>query len=255
MDDLYYDFGFGPVPAHPHPKGGGWVANTAKVDDSCYIGPYAQVYGMAQVTRKAVIDGYAKIFGEARVTDEAKIYGAAKVYQNALVSGRARVSGEAKVYGNTIVTDNCLVYECAEVYENARIRNYCEVHGNAKVRAHAELLENATVSENCIVTRRPIVISGVTSWNIVVTDHHISVGCVTLPPSIWKDHGKTLARFFSNMGQLTTPKTVTERWITGLQLASETHGCTDIEEEVANFDLREKLSKILSDERFWVQND
>ncbi len=254
MNDLHYDFGLGPVPAHPHPKGGGWVANTASVDETCFVGPYAQVYGKAQVKNNAKIDGYARIFGEAKVVEDARVYGAAKVYQNALISGRARVSGDAKVYGNSIVTDDSLVFESAEVYENARVRNYCEVHGNAKVRAHAELLENATVYENCIVTKKPIIISGVTTCNIIVTDHHITVGCITLPPSIWRDHGKTLVRFFTNMGEISTPKTVTEKWINGLQFAADIHGCTDIEEEVTNFDLREKLSKILSDERFWIQD-
>lgn len=254
-DDLYYDFGLGPVPAHPHIKGGGWVANTARVDDTCFVGPYAQVYGKAQVSKNAKIDGYAQVFGEARVTDEARVYGAAKVYQNAFVSGRARISGDAKVYGNSIVTDDCLIFEFAEVYENARVRNYCEVHGRAKVRAHAELVENATIYENCVVTKKPTIISGVTKCNIVLTDHHITVGCVTLAPSIWKQHGRTLVRFFTDMGEMSTPKTVTERWINALEIMSDIHGCTDIKEEVENFDLREELSKILSDERFWVQND
>lgn len=33
-----YDFGAGLVPAHRHPNGRGWVANTAKVDASAYVG-------------------------------------------------------------------------------------------------------------------------------------------------------------------------------------------------------------------------
>ena len=45
-----FDFGSGPVPAHRHPNGGGWVADTARVDDSAYIGPAAQVFGNAQVS-------------------------------------------------------------------------------------------------------------------------------------------------------------------------------------------------------------
>ena len=40
-----YDFGAGPVPAHQHPNGGGWVANTAHVAESVYVGPLAAVAG------------------------------------------------------------------------------------------------------------------------------------------------------------------------------------------------------------------
>ena len=58
-----YDFGNGPVPAHQHPNGGGWVANTSRVDDSVYVGPNAQVY------------------------DHAEIFGHAKVYECELVCG------------------------------------------------------------------------------------------------------------------------------------------------------------------------
>lgn len=253
MEELYYDFGFGEVPAHPHTKGGGWVANTASVSDNCYVGPYAQVYGKARVTDNAKIDGYAKVFGDARVMNEARVYGEAKVYQNAIVSGRARVSGNTKVYGNSIVTDDSLVFESAEVYENARVRNYCEVHGNAKVRGHAELVENATIYENCIVTRKPIVLSGVSACNVVVTDHHATVGCVTLPPTIWKNHGKTMIRFFTDMYGVDSPKTISEDWMELMMGMIKIHGCKDIPEEVENFNIKETLNKILSDERFWIQ--
>ena len=253
MSELYYDFGFGEVPAHPHPKGGGWIADTAHVDDTCYVGPYAQVYGKAKVTDNAKIDGYAKVFGEARVMQDAKIYGSAKIYQNAIVSGRARVSGNAKVYGNSIVTDDTLVFEFAEVYENSRVRNYCEVHGNAKVKGHAELVENATIYENCVVTRKPIILSGVSACNVVITDHHATVGCVTLPPTIWKKYGKTMIRFFIDMYGVNSPKTISEDWIELMMKMIKIHDCKDIQEEVENFNLKETLNKILSDERFWIQ--
>ncbi len=58
-----FDFGDGkgPVPAHKHPNGGGWVADTASVADTAYVGPDAWVFGKAQV-------GDAQVFGYARVT-------------------------------------------------------------------------------------------------------------------------------------------------------------------------------------------
>ena len=35
------------VPAHQHPNGGGWVADTAHVAESVYVGPAARIYGGA----------------------------------------------------------------------------------------------------------------------------------------------------------------------------------------------------------------
>ena len=66
---------------HQHPKGGGWIMNTATVDDTAFIGDKALVYG------------------EARVYDKALVYDKARVYGEARVYGKARVCGEALVYG------------------------------------------------------------------------------------------------------------------------------------------------------------
>lgn len=35
------------APAHQHPNGGGWVADTAHVAESVYVGPAARIYGGA----------------------------------------------------------------------------------------------------------------------------------------------------------------------------------------------------------------
>lgn len=50
---MRYDFGLGLVPAYQHvnPSGnlGGWVAETARVDSTVYVGINARVYGDARV--------------------------------------------------------------------------------------------------------------------------------------------------------------------------------------------------------------
>jgi hypothetical protein len=52
MTTSSYNFkdGLGPVPAHKHPNGGGWVADTATVADTAYVGPEAKVYDNARVS-------------------------------------------------------------------------------------------------------------------------------------------------------------------------------------------------------------
>ena len=62
---MTYDFqdGNGPVAAHQHPNGGGWVADTASVEPTAYVGLNAKVYGNASVF------GHANVFGNAMVCD------------------------------------------------------------------------------------------------------------------------------------------------------------------------------------------
>lgn len=60
-NEYQFDFkdGAGAVPAHRHENGGGWVANTARVDPTAFVGPEAQVYGEARVSGKAQVSGEA----------------------------------------------------------------------------------------------------------------------------------------------------------------------------------------------------
>jgi hypothetical protein len=51
---------------HQHPKGGGWVQNTAHVDESAMV--------------EGVVFGDAQVFGDAWVFGNARVYGDAQVY-------------------------------------------------------------------------------------------------------------------------------------------------------------------------------
>ena len=71
MTTFDFDDGNGPVAAHQHPNGGGWVADTAKVADTSYVGPDAWVYGNAEVSGTARVYGDAQVSGTARVSGDA----------------------------------------------------------------------------------------------------------------------------------------------------------------------------------------
>lgn len=60
-----HDFqdGNGPVPAHRHLFGGGWVADLAHVDDAAYIGKNACVFGNAVVKDELLITDHAQVSG------------------------------------------------------------------------------------------------------------------------------------------------------------------------------------------------
>ena len=76
MSETYdFDNGNGPVPAHRHSNGEGWVADTAKVDASAYIGPFALVFGNAQVCSGACVFGKVEVYGDAKICGDAQVYG------------------------------------------------------------------------------------------------------------------------------------------------------------------------------------
>lgn len=113
-----YDFGAGPVPAHRHRKGGGWVADTATVAETAYVGPHATVSGHAAVLDHAVVDGYASVHGRARVTGHAEISGLALVCGSAHVCGAVRdnaivegpVAAGITLDGDSIVTPDGAIW-------------------------------------------------------------------------------------------------------------------------------------------------
>ena len=123
---MEYDFkdGNGSVPASRHKNGGGWVANSATVDATCYIGYDAKVYGNAWVF------GNAGVYGNAEVSDYAKVFGNAEVFGNAWVSDYALVFDDARVFGDAEVSDYALVFGNAKVYGNAWV--YSDIGGGFK---------------------------------------------------------------------------------------------------------------------------
>jgi UDP-3-O-[3-hydroxymyristoyl] glucosamine N-acyltransferase len=69
---------------HQHPLGLGWVADTAKVASTVYVGLHCMVYGHAELSDKVCI------------VDSAQVSGHAKLSGDVIVSGNAWVSGTTK---------------------------------------------------------------------------------------------------------------------------------------------------------------
>lgn len=231
--------GAGPVPAHQHIKGGGWVAETAQVDDDCYIGPFALVYGEARVTDNAIVNDYARVYGNAQIYGKAKVYGDCQVYDEAQIYGEARVSGHCKVYGKAKILDNAMVYDNAEVYGDAIVRNNAEILNNAKVYAGADIYDSLKIYANSVVTRKPLACYGF-DYNVTVTDHHICLGCIVLPPKFIESTGKKIVRM---MGY--HPDDVA-KWIEIIRYVADFHHCTDRQEDVDSFNERQVITDLLN---------
>ncbi|HAG13523.1 MAG TPA: hypothetical protein DCG49_06635 [Ruminococcus sp.] len=113
------------IRGHQHPNGGGFVADTAHVDDSVYVGEHAAVIGYANVTGNVVIDGYAM------VAENAKISGNVYVGDCAMIMGSAKASGNAKILESACIWGNYTVQDSAVVKGDA----FCMANGTAKGNA------------------------------------------------------------------------------------------------------------------------
>ena len=159
MNDAF-DFGNGPVPAHRHinrdGSPGGWVADTASVSDTAWIGRDARVSG------GEVVGG--------RVAGDALVYGG-EVSGDALVSG-GRVSG-GRVSGG-IVT-------------GGHVAGHALVSGGVVSGGHVSggvVSGDALVSGGRVsggrVTITPIVLTGF-EYTVTITDMHVQIGCECWP--------------------------------------------------------------------------
>lgn len=115
------------VRGHRHINGGGFVADSAKVDYSVYVGPNAAVIGNATVTGNVVIDDYAMIA------------------ENAKISGNAYIGDMAMVMGRATVTDNAKVLESACIWGNYTVKD------DAVVKGVAFCMANGTASGQAIL--------------------------------------------------------------------------------------------------------
>ena len=81
-----------PAGGHRHKNGGGWVQESARVDETAYVGPDAMVLDRARVLGNARVEGFAVVMDDAVLKDNAKVFG------GALVNGRAVMEGYSRTW-------------------------------------------------------------------------------------------------------------------------------------------------------------
>lgn len=141
---VMHDFedGNGPVLAHRHSNGGGWVADTSTAATTAFVGPDASVFVFAKVLDHATVTDSAWVHGSAVVSENARICGDAEV------NGNAHVGESAEVGGNAFITDSAVLEGQAVVGGGARILQGATVNGNGRVIGNAEISGNAVVSDD-----------------------------------------------------------------------------------------------------------
>lgn len=131
--------GYAKGAGHAHPNGGGWVANTARVADSVYVGPNAMVLGEA------------KLSGNVRVEDHAVVADVVTATDNVVISGHAIVDGGGMFYDNGWKAGSVTLSGNVVIGDSAVVTNSCTVSGNAKILQKAFLADAVTVSDNAVV--------------------------------------------------------------------------------------------------------
>ena len=120
-----------PQPAGPaHPNGGGWVADTAQVDESAYVGPHARVLDRAKVTGRARIEDYAVVADDAVVEEDTIVSGWAWVGGRSVVQGQARVRDHAQLWGETVVEGEARLHGYVKA-DGVKVRDQAVLRGNA----------------------------------------------------------------------------------------------------------------------------
>jgi len=113
----------------PHSNGKGWVADSATVEDSVYVGPLAIVRGSSRITGNVRIEGTAWV-EDAQIGDQVVVGGNAHLFGG-------RYSGNAVMTGNAVL-NHCTVKDTAVIKDNALAWN-ATYEGTVVVGGDAEI--------------------------------------------------------------------------------------------------------------------
>ncbi len=142
-----FDFGNGPVPAHKHENGGGWVADTAHVDDTVYVGPDARVYGFAKVYDHVRINDQATVYGQAQLHNDVCISNTAQIFNNAIIRNSVSVRHQAKVYGHA------QLFNHVTIKDKANISGYIVLRGSVIIAKDVKFDSNLRISGDAEITK------------------------------------------------------------------------------------------------------
>ena len=113
-----------------HPNGGGFVASTARVDNSVYVAPNAMVLGNAVLK------------GNVRVEDNAVVANTVTASDNVVISGHAVVDG-----GGWILVDGQWKMGAVNLSGNAVVGDSAVVAGGVTLSGDAKVLQKAYVCD------------------------------------------------------------------------------------------------------------
>lgn len=153
-----HDFkdGNGRVFAHRHDNGKGWIADTAKVDDDCYVGPRCAVFNFA------------------RITGTARLEGAARVYGHALLQGAVAMNKSTQVYGRAVARDNTQLHDTASIFDHAVVSSNSRLFGASRVSGSAQVV-GSYINSNVHITGSATVIRSHLRNDILLENNCVAI--------------------------------------------------------------------------------
>lgn len=153
-----HDFkdGNGRVFAHRHDNGKGWIADTAKVDDDCYVGPRCAVFNFA------------------RITGTARLEGAARVYGHALLQGAVAMNKSTQVYGRAVARDNTQLHDTASIFDHAVVSSNSRLFGTSRVSGSAQVV-GSSMNDNVRITGSATVIRSHLRDHILLENNCVAI--------------------------------------------------------------------------------
>jgi hypothetical protein len=125
-----------------HPNGGGWVADTATVDETAYVGPNAMVLDQAKVLDDAVIEDYVIVYEDAVFKDNARAYGKLAVKKGVF-------SKDARAYRRTDLVVDLKKPKTLGYNIDAPQKRYAQLIGAPPIQANFDMFRpEATLLED-----------------------------------------------------------------------------------------------------------
>jgi carbonic anhydrase/acetyltransferase-like protein (isoleucine patch superfamily) len=163
-----HDFkdGNGRVFAHRHDNGRGWVADTASVADTVYVGSRCQVFNFAKLTDSVRLEGGAQAYGHCRIS------GGVTLKKLARVAGNANVRDTVIVHDSAVVTDRATVDGDSQLFGNFSVAGHAVINtsrldGTGRISGDAYIVRSR-VSGNVTINGRAIVIHGTIAGRVSV---------------------------------------------------------------------------------------
>jgi UDP-3-O-[3-hydroxymyristoyl] glucosamine N-acyltransferase len=154
-----FDFrdGNGPVAAHQHPRGRGWVSDTAFVSSGAHIAADSVVFGYASVYDHCYLVDGARVWGEAYLANESwvsggKVFGKASMWDGATILDHGILSGDAVMKGNSLITDHGHVFgdavldDMALVAGDSIVRDWATIGGHVVIMGSSDIFGSARLS-------------------------------------------------------------------------------------------------------------
>ncbi|MBI2071133.1 MAG: hypothetical protein HYT79_11095 [Elusimicrobia bacterium] len=156
-----FDFGDGqgPIPAHRHPNGDGWVADTASVALDAYLDQNTRVFGAARIRGAANIEGHARISGDhVLIEGNVHIAGNVRISDGVQIISRAGeldysiiIAGDVSLFGQAVIAADASDRISIEAEDSGEGIN---ISGDARIGDEAVANENISISGHVHISDR-----------------------------------------------------------------------------------------------------